>query len=79
MHLNYRIIELNGGRPPLTYSKFLKIANKMNTPQAPAPAVCSKLIRQGVTPIADDHDEKWGLPTLAELGNYAIMRRVSKI
>ena len=66
----FRIIELSGGKPPLTYSQFLEVAGNMNTPRAPVPAACSKFIGHGVTPISGDHDKKWGVPTLAELGNY---------
>ena len=41
----------------------------MKPPQTPAPALNSRIIGHSVTPISDDHDEKWGVPTLAELGS----------
>ena len=40
----------------------------MKLPATPAPSLNSRIIGHGVTPISDDHDAKWGVPTLAELG-----------
>lgn len=67
----FRIIELNQGKPPLTYKNFIKVISKMKPPPTPAPALCHRIIGHSVTPISDDHDQKWGVPTLAELGTVA--------
>ena len=46
-----------------------QVVAKMKPPPTPAPALNSRIIGHSVTPISDDHDEKWGVPTLAELGS----------
>jgi len=45
----------------------------MKPPPTPAPALCNRIIGHSVTPITDDHDEKWGVPTLAELGKNTFL------
>ena len=40
----------------------------MKSPPVPVPHVSAKIKNCGVTPISDDHDDLWNVPTLAELG-----------
>lgn len=40
----------------------------MKPPPIPVPHVSAKIRHSGVTPISEDHDDLWGVPTLAELG-----------
>ncbi len=65
---NYRVIEANDGKAPATYRQFINIISSMKPPATPVPNVCSKVKNYGITPIAEDHDDHWGVPTLAELG-----------
>lgn len=34
-HFMYRILELNGGTPPLTYKRFLRILSLLGDPEVP--------------------------------------------
>ncbi|KAJ8373637.1 hypothetical protein SKAU_G00042170 [Synaphobranchus kaupii] len=63
-----KIIELNGGQSPLTYKRFQTVISRMAAVETPAEAITSKVIGRCSTPVADDHDEKFGVPTLEELG-----------
>merc|ERR1719376_1740439 len=63
-----KIIEQTGGKPPLTYRQFLKVVATLKTPPNPAPSICSRLIGHGITPLSEDHDERWAVPSLSELG-----------
>jgi hypothetical protein len=63
-----RIIEKNGGKTPLTYHQFQSIVAKMDSPSPAEAPVTPLLVRQATTPLRDDHDEKYGVPTLEELG-----------
>lgn len=67
-HTN-RIIERNGGEAPLTYNQFQAIVASMDSPLSAAPTVTLDHLRNIITPISEDHDEKYGCPTLHELGN----------
>jgi cryptochrome len=40
----------------------------MESPPPAEPALNLKLISGAYTPIGEDHDEKYGVPTLEELG-----------
>ena len=40
----------------------------MKPPPTPVEHVNAKIKNCGVTPISEDHDEMWGVPTLTELG-----------
>ncbi|XP_065308470.1 cryptochrome-1-like isoform X1 [Dermacentor albipictus] len=59
-----RILERHGGRTPLTYRQFQGVVVDMEPPAQPLPAP-ETLPR---TPIDEDHDERFAVPTLAELG-----------
>ncbi|XP_001606405.2 cryptochrome-1 isoform X3 [Nasonia vitripennis] len=62
------IIEKNGGKPPLTYHQFQNVIARMDPPEYPAAAVTAACIGSAYTPLKDDHDDFFGVPTLEELG-----------
>ncbi|XP_063606358.1 cryptochrome-1-like [Penaeus indicus] len=63
-----KIIEKNGGKPPLTYKSFQNILMNMDLPPLPQGTITSEEVEDKQTPISDDHDEKYGVPSLEELG-----------
>ncbi|XP_053660581.1 cryptochrome-1-like [Anopheles marshallii] len=63
-----RIIEKNGGRAPLTYHQFQAIIASMDAPPQPEASITLDVIGKSTTPQYDDHDDKYGVPTLEELG-----------
>ncbi|XP_062564544.1 cryptochrome-1-like [Armigeres subalbatus] len=63
-----RIIDKNGGRAPLTYHQFQAIIASMDAPPQPEPAITLDIIANTSTPQCEDHDDKYGVPTLEELG-----------
>ncbi|XP_020497566.1 cryptochrome-1b [Labrus bergylta] len=63
-----KIIELNDGQPPLTYKRFQALVSRMEAVEHPAETITPDVIKNCVTPISDDHDHKFGVPTLEELG-----------
>uniref|UniRef100_A0A182W183 Photolyase/cryptochrome alpha/beta domain-containing protein n=1 Tax=Anopheles minimus TaxID=112268 RepID=A0A182W183_9DIPT len=63
-----RIIEKNGGRAPLTYHQFQAIIASMDAPPQPEASITLDVIGKSATPQYDDHDDKYGVPTLEELG-----------
>lgn len=63
-----RIISKNGGTAPLTYKKFLAIVRPQGPPENPYPALDVHLFRGCSTPVSEDHEEKFGVPSLRELG-----------
>jgi cryptochrome len=40
----------------------------MGSPPQAEPTINQNFIKNAYTPIAEDHDEKYGVPTLEELG-----------
>ncbi|XP_015178615.1 PREDICTED: cryptochrome-1-like isoform X2 [Polistes dominula] len=62
------IIERNGGKPPLTYHQFQNVVASMDSPEKPVSTVTSACIGDAYTPLKDDHDDHFGIPTLEELG-----------
>ncbi|XP_066265517.1 cryptochrome-1-like isoform X2 [Branchiostoma lanceolatum] len=62
------IIDVNGGQPPLTYKRFQAILSKMDPPDQPVDAITASTVDNLTTPIREDHDEKYGVPSLEELG-----------
>lgn len=62
------IIDRNGGTAPLTYHQFLAIIATMGPPPQPELPVNQSILKGAITPLSDDHDEKYGVPTLEELG-----------
>lgn len=63
-----KIIEKNGGRAPLTYNQFQAIIASMDAPSQPESTITLDTIGGSNTPQCDDHDDKYGVPTLEELG-----------
>lgn len=61
-------MELNGGQPPLTYKHFQALINRMDAVELPAETITSEVIKTCATPISEDHDDKFGVPSLEELG-----------
>ena len=64
------IIERNGGQAPLTYNQFQAIVASMDSPQMAESVMTPEQIQNSNTPIDEDHDEKYGVPTLYELGTF---------
>ncbi|XP_058800543.1 cryptochrome-1 isoform X2 [Phymastichus coffea] len=62
------IIEKNNGKPPLTYHQFQSVIACMDPPKHPVPTVTANCIGSAYTPMRDDHDDYYGVPTLEELG-----------
>lgn len=69
-HVLFRIIDKNGGKAPLTYHQFQTVIASMDPPALPEPTFTEEQMRGCSTPTAEDHDEKYGVPTLEELGRY---------
>lgn len=63
-----RIIELNGGQPPLTYKRFQTLISRMDPLEMPVETITADIMSKCTTPVSDDHDEKYGVPSLEELG-----------
>lgn len=63
-----RIIELNEGQSPLTYKRFQTLISRMDPVETPAETITSDIMGKCATPISDDHDDKYGVPSLEELG-----------
>ena len=66
--LSTRIIKNNGGTPPLTYKKFLAIIRSLGSPEDPVPTFDVQLLTRCSTPVSEDHEERFGVPSLEELG-----------
>ena len=64
----YRIIEQNGGTAPLTYKRFQTVLASMEEPPPPVSPIDYTCLDGARTPVGDDHDELYGVPTLEELG-----------
>lgn len=62
------IIDRNGGKAPLTYHQFQAIIALMDSPPPAQPPVTTEDLQGIFTPIFEDHDDKFGVPTLEELG-----------
>lgn len=63
-----KIIDKNGGKAPLTYHQFQAVIASMGSPPRAEPTVTQNFLNGASTPIGEDHDEKYGVPTLEELG-----------
>lgn len=68
-----RIIELNGGQSPLTYKRFQTLISRMEAVEVPAESITGELMGKCTTPLSDDHDDKFGVPSLEELGEHHVM------
>lgn len=65
-----RIIELNGGQSPLTYKRFQTLISRMEPVEVPAESITAEIMGKCTTPLSDDHDDKYGVPSLEELGEW---------
>ncbi|CAM4475112.1 cryptochrome-1 [Caretta caretta] len=63
-----KIIELNGGQPPLTYKRFQTLISRMEPLEMPVETITAEVMEKCTSPVSDDHDEKYGVPSLEELG-----------
>ncbi|KAK7145912.1 hypothetical protein R3I93_013594 [Phoxinus phoxinus] len=63
-----KIIELNGGQPPLTYKRFQTLISRIDPPEMPVETLSNAIMGCCVTPVSDDHGDKYGVPSLEELG-----------
>ena len=68
LNTSARIISNNGGTAPLTYKKFLAIVRSLGPPEHPYPTLDVQLLAGCYTPVSEDHEEKFGVPSLKELG-----------
>lgn len=64
----HRIIEANGNRTPLTYNQFQCIIESMEPPPVAEMDISPELLHNATTPVSDDHEDRFGVPTLDELG-----------
>ncbi|XP_041748173.1 cryptochrome-1 [Coregonus clupeaformis] len=63
-----KIMELNGGHPPLTFKRFQTLVGSMLPPDSPVEALSQASMGRCVTPVSDNHTDKYGVPLLEELG-----------
>ena len=68
MFFPFRIIKNNSGTAPLTYKKFLAIVQSLGCPEHPCPTLNVHFLAGCCTPVSEDHEEKFGVPSLKELG-----------
>lgn len=68
----FRIININGGKAPLTYHLFQKLLECIEPPESPVPTIDEKFLKDAITPVKYDHDETFSVPTLEELGKYLV-------
>ena len=66
--LVFRVIERNNDKAPLTYKQFQRVIDGMDPPAKPVPTLTLQMLGSALTPVGEDHDEKFGVPTLEELG-----------
>lgn len=66
----FRVIQENGGSPPLTYAMFCQVTDMIGLPPQPE----GEPDFQGILlPVSEDHDKKYKLPTLEQLGKFCIL------
>ncbi|XP_060840172.1 cryptochrome-1-like isoform X1 [Rhopalosiphum padi] len=63
-----KIINVNGGKAPLTYHLFQKLLECIDPPERAVPSIDKEFLGNAFTPTKYDHDEIFGVPTLEELG-----------
>ncbi|XP_041917577.1 cryptochrome-2-like [Alosa sapidissima] len=63
-----RIIELNNNSPPLSFKRFQALVQRLELPKRPLPTVSASQMDSCTTPVADNHDEFYSVPSLEELG-----------
>ncbi|KAM6979682.1 cryptochrome circadian regulator 3b [Aplochiton taeniatus] len=63
-----KILELNGGHPPLTYKRFQTLLGSIPAPEPPVEPLTKASMGRCVTPTAEGFKNKYGVPRLDELG-----------
>lgn len=63
-----KIIESNGGKAPLTYHQFQALIASMPPPPQAEAAISIQTLNGATTPVSSNHDDRFGVPTLDELG-----------
>lgn len=66
----HSVIAANGNSPPLTYKRFQSILSTLKSPNQPCETLTSQLTKNVATPVSDDHDDRFSVPSLDELGSY---------
>ncbi|KAK9879637.1 hypothetical protein WA026_006702 [Henosepilachna vigintioctopunctata] len=64
----HSIMDKNGGKAPLTYHQFLGVIASMGCPPQPVQSSVTSIFEGLHSPILEGHDNKFGVPTLEELG-----------
>ncbi|XP_012941094.1 cryptochrome-1 [Aplysia californica] len=62
------VIAANGNSPPLTYKRFQSVLSTLEPPNQPCETMTARLLHEMTTPVADDHDDRFSVPSLDELG-----------
>ncbi|KAM4602656.1 cryptochrome circadian regulator 5 [Polymixia lowei] len=63
-----RIIEENNGKAPLTFNRLQTLVKSLGPPKRPVPAPTVEDMEGVKTPHSENHEDKYGIPTLEELG-----------
>ncbi|XP_078403022.1 cryptochrome-1-like [Cetorhinus maximus] len=63
-----KIIELNGEQPPLTYKQFQTLISQLDSPEPPVETISEGRLGKCTILVLDEHNEKYGVPSLEELG-----------
>lgn len=63
-----KITSKNGGSPPLTYQRLQTVLSQMGPPPKPVETLSQSHFSGCSTPVTDNHEEVYGVPTLRELG-----------
>ncbi|XP_018586695.2 cryptochrome circadian regulator 5 [Scleropages formosus] len=63
-----RIILENNGKAPLTFKRMQTLINTVGAPKRPCPPPTLQDMIDICTPSSEDHEEAYGVPSLAELG-----------
>lgn len=62
------VIAHSGGNPPLVFNDFIKLVAQLGPPKEPAEKPGKALLGSCTTPVTQDHDDKYGVPSVVELG-----------
>ncbi len=59
---------MNNHSPPLTFKRFQAIVNRLELPRKPLPTITQEQMARCQMQISENHDERYGVPSLEELG-----------
>lgn len=59
---------MNKDMPPLTFKRFQAIVQRLELPKKPLPTVTRQQMDCCQTGVEANHDERYGVPSLDELG-----------